>query len=242
MRNVFLAITLATLTSGCGTPEEVWAFFIDPPTDPTNTSNIAHTFIGAQPYAGTTTNEEWTNTDTTDASPSIQFGQLVKVSGDDDAFLILGDTAIPGKKSGGVWLFQWSDVYQNTDREQHVATGFFEEIFTDQTSTMTITMDISGGTASGSMVGSSETVTRYSETDIWDTVTVGRGSSSIPASQYIEYPDGSTVFNDPQLADCTGDCSLTITNSSSTSSTFRAEKTKYNNEASFAAVEDATDP
>ena len=98
--------------------------------------------------------------------------------------------------------------------------------------------------ASGTISNEGTSSTRYNESDTWDANTVGRFSSDIPASSYLEYPGGTTsVNNDYTLTDCAANpCFLEIVNNSSTQSTFTAEITKYGDESVFNAVEDATDP
>lgn len=245
MRNALIMATLAALATGCGGTEEIWILRISPPADPVNTQTVGHNFNGAQPIAGTTTTTEWTETNTTVASPSIVFAQIVKVGGGDtDAFLIVDDIAVPGTRSGGLWTFTWNDTYQNTDREQHNATGYFHETLTDQTSTTSITGEFSGGSfIGGSMTSVSTSTTTWSQTDTWDATTVGYYSSYPPASSYLEFPDGTGPSNDYQLSDCAqSPCFLTVTNETSQTSTFTGERTKYTDESVFNAVEDATDP
>ncbi|TNE90157.1 MAG: hypothetical protein EP330_08855 [Deltaproteobacteria bacterium] len=241
MRKFLAATLLAAMTAGCGGSEEIWVFYVDPPADPVSTTTIDHNFIGAQPYAGTTTGGDWTNTTTVTASPGIMFGQIVKVSGDDDVFLIIGDIAIPGQKAGGQYQFSWPDTYTETDREQHVS-GYTYEDTTSSTSTTTVTMALSGGTATGTWMNTGTSTRTWTETDTWDINTVGTSSQMNP-SNYIEGTDGSYISNDYTTADCSGNpCRLAVTNTSSQTSNFRAERTKYADEDAFAGVQDASDP
>ncbi|MCO4745740.1 MAG: hypothetical protein KC912_13185 [Proteobacteria bacterium] len=240
MRNALFAATMAALTTGCGGSEEIWVFYISPAADPVSEQAIAHNFNGAQPYAGQTTTGDWTNTMTTTGSDTIQFAQIVKVKGADDAFLIMGGMAIPGQKAGGVFTFSWDDASQETDREQHT-TGYFNEDFTSTTSTTTISMDLSGGTAAGTASSQRVQVQRFTESDTWDTNSTGT-SSQISPSNYLEYPDGGFVSNDPTLADCSGDCFYEVTNTTSTTNAFTAEKTKYSDEDVMNTVGGATNP
>jgi hypothetical protein len=239
MRNALFAATLAALTTGCGGSEEIWVFYISPAADAVNTQTIAHNFNGAQPYAGQTQTGDWTYTDTTTGSDTIQFGQIVKVAGEDDAFLIMGGTAIPGQKAGGIWTFQWDDNTQDTEREQHTS-GYFNEDFSSSTSTTTISMDLSGGTASGTASSQRTQVRRVTESDTWDSGTIG--GTNISPSTYLEYPDGGYVSNDPGLADCSADCFYEVTNTSNTTNAFTAEKTKYSDEDVMSTVGSASNP
>lgn len=244
MRNILFAATIAALSTGCGNSEEIWAFFVDAPTDPEDTMTVTHNFNGAIPIDnGTTTTGDWTDTYTEESDPTLMFGQIVRTSGEDDAFLIMGGMAIPGIRSGGAWIFEWNDFEQSTDREQHVA-GYYTQTVRDDSTTTTLTMNTSGGTA----VGTIETVgtgsVTYTESDTWDANTVGRFSSDIPAGTYLEMSsDGSYVDNDYTLTDCTGgECMLQVTSVTDTSSNFRAERTKFSDEDVMNTVGSATTP
>lgn len=242
MRKIIFAATMVALATGCSGSEEIWVFYVDGASDPVNTRDITHNFNGAVPINNGTTTGDWTNTYTQNTSPSIVFGQIVKVSGEDDAFLIMGDNAIPGQKSGGAWIFTWNDVEQTTDRDQHI-TGFYSEIFRDSTTTTTLTMDLAGGTATGGITTRGSGVTTYRESDTWDPNAVNRFGSEIPAGSYLEDEFGGYVENAYELTDCTGgECWLTITDTVDVTSNFRAERTKYSEEDAFSSVGSATEP
>ena len=71
MRNIIFSAVLAGLTSGCGSSEEIWAFYINAASDPVNERVVSSNFNGTVPIDnGTTTGGEWTNTYSEESSPS----------------------------------------------------------------------------------------------------------------------------------------------------------------------------
>lgn len=241
MRNLLFAALAATLSTGCSGNEEIWLFFTSADSDVTASYDIEENYINwqvAEDPGGPAS--EWTYTDTTVASDELGFGQIVKVSGDDDAVLILQGVAMPGVKQGGVWTFSWEDFSEDTFTAEHSSGYSYTEVERSAT-TYTVTMDIKGGTASGMFSIRNESMDHWTESDSWDAAVQNSGDT--PVNNYLENTDGNFIENDASSVDCAADpCMLMVTQSSQISTPFTAELTHFTDEDAFAGVQGAGNP
>lgn len=231
MRKLLFATALIALNTGCSQSGQVWAIYLEQVDIGGNTQTINHNYNDAQPYDGGPVTGEWTYTNSFMTSSTLVFAQLIASKGDNDGYLLFGETAIPGAKTKEGWTFTWSDDSQDAEREEHVDGYFNAENSTDN-STTTLTMVIDGNTATGTLEADFTDTTRYEEADMWNNDDLFIGSS-IPAANYLELSDGGFVTNAPETADCAADCFLEIVNSGKRSQAFTAERTAVSDDAAM---------
>lgn len=241
---LFAALIICSLggLSGCVQVDGIWYFVFDVDALSECTSTTTHNYADAEvPAPADPPDSPWTMTDTYDSSPSSSFGQIVYLD-DGSAILVIDQLTYPGVETAGTWVFSWEDYSETTSSETHEDGYSYTNDERDSSST-TMTMTIVGGSASGPVVWRSTDERTWSETDQWDPAEVNLFDTQIPAGNYLDDPNGGSVTNLPDEADCSGSqCELQVTSTCSSDGTFTATETQYATQDVFDAVDTAGQP
>lgn len=189
---------------------------------------------GSGPVTG-----DWTFTEDYVGSDALMFVQIETTVGG-EAVLVMGNQAWPGVKDQGSWLFTWTDGYEDTQTTEHTSGYSFTEA-SSYASTSSISLSVTGfggDSATGLITQDEEASEGYVESDEWDDDVrdyIGT-TGQTPSSDYLVYDDGGDErpqYNDYDVADCTGDCQLTVTTTCTGSMDFTAVRTDYSDEDTF---------
>jgi hypothetical protein len=244
VRSLFAAaLILCSLggLSGCVQVDGIWYFVFDIEPLAECSESVAHNYIDAAVPGVDPVDSPWTFTESHDSSPSSGFGQIVNLE-DGTAVLILDQQTYPGERISGDWVFSWQEFDEVASSETH-ESGYTYTGDESSSATTTITMSMSGSSATGPIGWSSAQEQNWLETDQWDAAEVGLFDTQIPASNYLEDPNGGLVSNAYDVVDCSGpNCELSVNTTCTTSGSFTATETKYADEDVFDAVDSAGQP
>ena len=249
MRGLLAPGSLALVLTGCGGGEEIWMLLVDSqPAAEEASQSLDYNFAGGQVITGTTVDGPWTDLGSVTESGDLVFAQVVRSKGDDDAVLVFNNQALPGNKAGGLWTFTWTDSRVSTNGESH-ETGYRYQRTDTVESTLTVTIDISGGSATGAIQAEGNNVTRWEESDLWAYDGTGaNGLSSFSSysgtwSTYIEFVDGTSISNDWDATNCIDpDCYLEVSTNQLTRWNFVGQRMSYGDEDAFDNVNGVTNP
>lgn len=222
-------LALGALT-GCAGSDGVWLLFVDPLvlSDPTTT--VEHDFLGATVREGDTTDPEWTLDEVYEASEALAFAEIFDVAGEDQKILVADGRVYLGNKSGGLWTFTWTNSEHEGETQTH-QSGYSYATDSQDTFETVITLDLSGGTATGTFENTLTTVRSWTESDIWDPDAVRRYSGQIPANTWLEATDGGGVSNAADETDCSADpCFITVTASAVLSAPIAGRRTELSHD------------
>jgi hypothetical protein len=241
MYRLMLTTALLTLGTGCSSGGgDVWVLYLESADDSGFTRTVDHNFTGASVPDDGPTDDDWTFTSTYEDSGSLAFAQLITSKGENDGYLVYDYVALPGTREGDTWTFTWTGDSVENDREEH-SSGFFSARTETDDTTVTVTLTVDGGVASGQVVTNTNRRIRYDETDAWNADAVFT-SSDIPAWSYLEGPDGDYVENYSDSAECAGtECFLEIVDSGSRTQAFTGERTTLSDDA-MVYMGDVTSP
>lgn len=246
MRHVLALATV--LAAGC-TPGGVGTVYVFQfAFDPTaiSATTVEHNFKDADErgtgggddtgFGGTTIE----TTTTIDGSPRVILGQIVPGTGT-TSWLTFDGAIIPGTNVGGIWTFEWDRFGETTTTDEgrrgYVGTRRME---TRTTTKLVLEPDPATGGLKGSAEEMSESVAAYTESDRWDGQAVGRFSSIIPSTTYLE---GDGDVNTADEAECSGeDCELKITTTLTATQDVTAEATALSPEDVLGATQGAEQP
>lgn len=242
----------ALLLTACGgglEPDGVW--LIRAPADGGSTDCSVQTgenFLrGDWPAEEEETEDtEWSYEDEDTYGDELFFAQIETV-GEDEAVLVLGTTVAPGAWDPQTesWLFSWTDEERHASAETHEAGYTYGEVedssYSLELSLLLLDEDHAQGTLSTRSVGR----TTWTETDAWDSATVGVSYGQIPASTYLEPVDDTlpSVENAPDSTDCeAAECALWFQTTCGVDDDFTATRAGYEDEDVYAYLQYATQP
>ena len=170
----------------------------------------------------------WTVEESSTLSPQLFFAQLEDF-GDGEAILIIGNEAYPGVASEGGWSFSWTGSTESSDSQTHTS-GYNYTTAETSSSLVTISMNISGGVATGTWASQDDSDRSWSESDTWEVQGLGFDVGQIPSAQYLVHDfedkgvsvEGAPLQNGFDGAECSGDCQLSVTSSCAGSVEFTA--------------------
>lgn len=246
--------TLGLLLVGCkGTDGngDIWAFEL--PYDDTYacedviTHNFSDGYVAEEEAGGA-----WTTEESTVLSPQLFFGQL-ETYGTDQAFLIIGTEAYPGIATEAGWKFSWIGSTESSEVSSH-ESGYDFTSSVIAASNVTITMQVSADTATGTWSALDNTDSSWTESDTWDSAAVGQPTGSIPSGQFLVYDftkgqgknkitvEGAPLTNTFEEPECSGSCELTVSSSCTGSVEFTANRADFEDEGVYQYLERAGQP
>lgn len=226
---------LAFALGGCaGNQTTIWLIDVAPTTGASSDTSCTESFIdGECPVDATAPTSDWTTVETSSYSDMLFFAEVIEGPGK-DGWLVVQGSIVPGIRDGKSWTFIWDDFSEGETVDTHTSGYFYREYAHDATTT-TMTMTADGGArASGTMHVVSESTDEYGESDTWNADDVGMSNGQLRAYNYLQ----GNASNDSQDVDCTGDCQITLTATSTIDMTFTATAT-HADEDSFDAIQDA---
>lgn len=206
---IFLTLPLLGGCLGPSFVEGVWLVELPPSAEEACDSTLTENFENADPYdTPDTPDSEWTYEETTDASGSLFFVEVLEGKGG-KAVLVLGSEAIPGTKDGNVYTFTWDDFENSVDSAEHESGYVYrEEVNASSKTTLTFEKGKSG-TATGTWSIDSSEEYVFAESDEWDESATGYWNGQIEDVSY-SYLDGD-ASNMYDSADCADErCRITI--------------------------------
>jgi hypothetical protein len=187
------------------------------------------------------TESEWTYEQSTTGSDSLLFAQIETTAAGEGVLLIGGDV-LPGTAAGGAWSFAWTDESGTEDAAEH-ESGYRYTERTGSASEIAIELTLTGETASGVLVASSDESMRWTETDEYGDGAenyVGT-SGQMPSDEYLVYNERGDEYsqqNGYEDDDCEGStCELTVTSSCEGTNTFTATRTDYQDEDAYSYLQ-----
>ncbi|MBW2258303.1 MAG: excinuclease ABC subunit UvrA, partial [Deltaproteobacteria bacterium] len=211
-RNLIPLGVCAVLGTGClASNNGVWSFFIYQGAEPEVTTTVEHNYLGSvRPEDGV--GGDWTNTEESDLSPGVVFGQIFHVAGEDAKILVLEDRVFFGNRTAGMWEFTWTNSEVETEIHDHNSGYTFSRESTAELVTV-IELDFFGGNsqAEGTVRRTVRQVNAYEESDTWDAASVGRYSGETPSGYYLDDSSGEALWNIHDTTECSGNpCTLSV--------------------------------
>lgn len=215
--------------------------WFDGDNDDACTQVLDHNFPGA--YEADR-DDPWTESDDTDRSDALYFGQIERL-GEDGALLLLGRDIWIGTGADLSWTFAWLATDDVREVEEHEDGYIFSEHGTWMDDTK-LELTFSGETATGTWTTEYEQQTDWEESDEWPS-SVGRSVGVIPADQYLVYDEGS-IDGLPQSnlrdeSDCSSSrCELSVRITCSGSYDISMERTSYDDDDVYDLLEEVVHP
>lgn len=238
MRHPMMIALASVSLTGCLGPgaDAVWLFSVGETRSASSDLQCQENFNTTEcPGEGEDPESDWTYERTSTVSDDAFFGQILDgPSG--EKVLIVDNEVYVGEKSSGTWRFEWVEEESSTAVDSHIS-GYQYTLEQTETVTTVFVVDLSGGTASGTLAVEARDTVSATESDVWVAEEVNRYSGAIFDSLPISLA-GDQV-NDPREPDCVaGDCTVMITTTSTTEIPFTAIRTDAGRDG-FEGVEGA---
>lgn len=205
-------LMVAGLLSACGGSSEIWLFTVGEPEDGDGAVTCEENFTLTDcPSESEPEPSPWTYENSRTVSDGAFFGEVMDgPSG--QKVLVIDDMVYIGAKSGGDWVFSWTNEVSSSSSSTHETGYNYTETNTSKQVT-TITLDMSGSSAEGTYSSSTETFFEGTESDTWDALEVfsfGQLVNNAPIGL-----EGQRE-NSAEEQDCdNGPCKVTVTRKTS---------------------------
>jgi hypothetical protein len=242
-----LLLPVLAATTGCAS-SEIWLLSLKGADSAAcGEPIITHTFINATVPDPALTSD-WSPGYRYEETSSLVYAQLTTTSGK-EGVLLVGDRAYEGERDGKDWTFQWSGKTGEADWQDHYSGYGYAEYY-DTEESVTIKLSIDGASASGTWSSEGLSETRWAETDTWneDGAAAVGWDGVIPASSYLEVPDGTggtmPATNAGDVVDCDDAdrpnvCLIAATVQCEDSRGFTGQKLDHDEEAAYAHLAEA---
>jgi hypothetical protein len=231
MRNL---LGLSFLLAGCSANQTtIWVIDVAPTNNATGDSSCSESFNdGDCPADATDPASEWTTERTSSGSHTVFFAELIQGPGK-EGWLVVQGTIVPGTRKGSTWTFTWSIFSEEETVDRH-ESGYFYREYTRDSTTTTMVMTEDGPHSSGTLHVVQESTEEFGESDEWDYFETGVYSGQIEPYYYL---DGDAE-NYSEEVDCSGDCEISVTQTTDIDTTFTSTQT-HADEETFDAIQDA---
>lgn len=228
------ALTTLVLLSACGRAnrevEGIWHFYASTASTTSCTSTTTHNFADVWENETTDTGESpWTEEQTYEESPAEFFGSLA-MSGDQYVLLIGGDI-YEGEESDGRWTLVLDQSERSSAETSH-ESGYARSATVDQKAEYRFAGQIDKGSWTGVWTSSSETTSKWTESDTWSLELANEIGSTgqIPSYSYLyaenDFGLVEPLYNEYDEAECNADpCTLTVVSVCQSSFDFVADRT-----------------
>jgi hypothetical protein len=181
MRSFYLLAVLPL--AGCAPDLGIWLLEIDAGTATECEESITHNFVDVIPPVEEEDDPNWTVQEGASESPQLAFVQVEK--GDGNLCVMLwGNRVLPGTCDGSDWSFEWTQKDVGNNSQVH-ALGYTYSHEYDYSKKTKLTLDVSGGSATGSLTGNESTQDSYIESDMWAQA-VGQPGGAMPVGAYLK--------------------------------------------------------
>jgi hypothetical protein len=170
----FAAVSALSTLSACGpSPDAVWLITLDGETSSDTTATCEENLIDANcPAGGGGEPPEFTITTERVRSGAALFVQILD-GPDGEKYLINDQDVLVGTREDGVWTFTWEGLDETDSTRNHRSDPYTYRTERIRRRTTTISLELSGSTATGTIEEEAYDFDRVEESDTWSIEQVG---------------------------------------------------------------------
>ena len=200
--------------AACAPETGIWLLEIDTSDSVSCEETLTHNFINVLSPTKEDDDPNWTQEESSSASPALGFVQVEMGSGS-NCVMLWGNQVMPGTCSGGEWSFEWERQDTGSSSNVHALGYTFSHDY-DYTNVARLTLNMASSSGSGKFKNETSTIDSYIESDMWAEA-VGVSDGQMPASSYLQTgtfdsegnPVLETVYNTRADSECAAsECTL----------------------------------